>query len=301
MKRKTDMAMVTPTLIWPDFTPEHAAMLGGRAGRRFRRAREETQSGCTSLELAASVLDVPALPAAALVRLAQGSKPRSDEYLAEPVTLRPDRDRLSLCRLGDDALTEQEERALVQAAREHFPAEELCIEIEQGTWYTRLPGRQAERGLPVEQAQEVLLSPLPDQFGVDVAGMRVLNELQMLWYSHPVNEARRGQGRAEVNALWIWGGGRLPETVPQIADLKTIVASERELTGLASWLGLPQESASVVGERSGFDGCLIAIAPGEVELGLQWLKRFLNRPGGFQLLASGRVWSVPPRSLLRRW
>lgn len=293
--------MVTPTLIWPDFTSENAAMLGSRARRQFRRAREKKQQGRSSLELAARALELPALPAAALVRLGQGGVPGPEEYLAEPVMLRPDRDRLGLARLGEDALDEEEERALVQVAHTHFPADELRIEIVEDVWYVRLPGLQARQGVPVDQAEEMLLSPLPEQFGVEVAGMRVLNELQMLWYSHPVNEARRAQGRAEANALWVWGGGRLPETVPQAAGLKAIAAGDRELAGLASWLGLPLESPATPREQADLEGCLVAIASGELDLGLQWLKRFLGRRDGFELLASGCAWSVPGRGLLRRW
>lgn len=301
MKGKADTTMVTPTLIWPDFTSENAAMLTGRARRRFNRAREEELPDRSSLELAARALDVPVWPAAALVRLAQGRKPGEDEYLAEPVMLRPDRDRLSLHRLGEEALDEREERELVQAAHAHFPEDELRIAIEEGVWFARLPGREAKQGVAVEQAQEMLLNPLPEQFGVDVAGMRVLNELQMLWYSHPVNEARRRQGRAEVNALWVWGGGRLPETAPQAVGLKAIAADEPALEGLAKWMGLPLESAHVMRERTDFEDCLVVIASGEVEPGLQWLKRFLGRRREFRLLASGSAWSVPARSLLRRW
>ena len=293
--------MVTPTLIWPDFTPEDAALLGGRARRRFHRAREEEQPGRSSLELAAHVLDVPVLPAAALVRLAQGGKPRADEYLGEPVMLRPDRDRLGLSRMGEEGLDAQEERTLVQAAHAHFPAEELRIEAGEDAWYVRLPGQQARRGLPVELAQGMLLSPLPEQFGVDVAGMRVLNELQMLWYSHPVNEVRRRQGRVEANALWVWGGGSLPETVSRGAGLSAVVSGEAAFAGLASWLGLPLESPAASLEQADLDGRLVVIPSGEAESGLQWLKRFLDRRGGFQLLASGHGWSVPGRGLLKRW
>ncbi|MCD0502221.1 hypothetical protein LPZ50_04265, partial [Bordetella petrii] len=35
---------------------------------------------------------------------------------------------------------------------------------------------------------------------------RLLNEIQMAWYEHPVNEARSARGVAPVNALWLYGG-----------------------------------------------------------------------------------------------
>lgn len=276
-------------------------MLSGRARRRFNRAREDRQAERSSLELVARVLDVPLLPAAALARLAQGRKPEEGGYLAEPVMLRPDRDRLSLHRLGEECLDEPEKQALVQAAHAHFPADELRIEVGEGVWYARLPGREPKRGLPVEQAQGMLLNPLPEQFGVDVGGMRVLNELQMLWYSHPVNEARRSQGRAEVNALWVWGGGRLPEVVPRAAGLQAIAADGPVMTGLAKWMGLPLENPRAMVEQTDSGTCLVVIDAGDIELGLQWLKRYLGRQHEFQLLASGCAWSVPARGLPWRW
>ncbi|MFQ6707899.1 putative sulfate exporter family transporter, partial [Bordetella pertussis] len=35
---------------------------------------------------------------------------------------------------------------------------------------------------------------------------RLLNEIQMVWYEHPVNEARAARGAAPINALWLYGG-----------------------------------------------------------------------------------------------
>ncbi|MGB5297791.1 MAG: hypothetical protein WBN48_03570 [Thiogranum sp.] len=37
------------------------------------------------------------------------------------------------------------------------------------------------------------------------------NEIQMLMYSHPVNQQRAAQGLPLVNSLWIWGGGVLTD------------------------------------------------------------------------------------------
>lgn len=293
--------MVTPTLIWPAFTQDEAALIGHRARRRLRRAGEETHGGRSALELAALALDLPALPAAALTRLAQGHKPVADEYLAEPVMLRPDRDRLSLHRLDYEALDDEEARELVQAAHAHFPEEELRIEPGEDIWRVRLPGAVARKGLPVERARATLLRPLPEEFGVDVRGMRALNELQMLWYAHPVNEARRSQGRAEANALWVWGGGGLPETVPAPGEVKAIAASEAVFAGLAKWLDLPLEPPAAALEQAGIADYLVVIAAGETGLGRRWLERLLGRRGGFRLLTAGSASNVPARGLLQRW
>lgn len=39
----------------------------------------------------------------------------------------------------------------------------------------------------------------------------LFTELQMLLYQHPVNVARRSQRQLEINSLWFWGCGLLPE------------------------------------------------------------------------------------------
>jgi hypothetical protein len=35
---------------------------------------------------------------------------------------------------------------------------------------------------------------------------RLHNEVQMLWHTHEVNEAREQRGERRINALWLWGG-----------------------------------------------------------------------------------------------
>lgn len=39
----------------------------------------------------------------------------------------------------------------------------------------------------------------------------LLAEIEMILYSHPVNQQREARGELPVNSLWLWGGGSLPE------------------------------------------------------------------------------------------
>lgn len=45
-----------------------------------------------------------------------------------------------------------------------------------------------------------------------------INEIQMLLYEHPVNQAREVRGELPVNSLWVWGGGIQPSRVHSIYD-----------------------------------------------------------------------------------
>ena len=46
---------------------------------------------------------------------------------------------------------------------------------------------------------------------------RLQSEMQMLLYTHPVNDARAAQGLPAVNSFWVSGAGALPEAVPVTA------------------------------------------------------------------------------------
>ena len=72
-------------------------------------------------------------------------------------------------------------------------------------------------------------APLPKVVGTNVHGIMpkgedatrwhsLLNEMQMLLYSHPVNEAREARGELSVNSVWLWGAGQLENPLPMNYD-----------------------------------------------------------------------------------
>ena len=51
---------------------------------------------------------------------------------------------------------------------------------------------------------------------------RLQNEMQMLLYRHPVNDARAAQRRLTVNSFWISGTGNLPDNAVETSDTMAI-------------------------------------------------------------------------------
>lgn len=45
-------------------------------------------------------------------------------------------------------------------------------------------------------------------------GRRLLNEIQMLWHSHPINTDREARGLAQINGIWLYGGALPPQLSP---------------------------------------------------------------------------------------
>lgn len=118
------------------------------------------------------------------------------------------------------ALTEDESRTLLAAMQPYFATEGITLHYVQalgpGRW---LAGGEIFRHQPSASLDRVLgrnVDPwLPKQTADDTRGtarkIKLLqNEMQMLLYTHPLNETRAGQGLIAVNSFWMSGTGALP-------------------------------------------------------------------------------------------
>jgi hypothetical protein len=74
---------------------------------------------------------------------------------------------------------------------------------------------------------------------------RLQNEMQMLLYTHPINDARAAKGLPTINSFWISGTGELPTgsgpthgecTVRH--DLRTAALEDHAAGWLAAWQAL---------------------------------------------------------------
>ena len=82
---------------------------------------------------------------------------------------------------------------------------------------------------------------------------RLQNEMQMLLYTHPVNDARIERGLATVNSFWVSGTGRLPknaisvrrENATPIRPEPTVLSTVERVEGPGSNLCRPSEVAVV--------------------------------------------------------
>ncbi len=64
------------------------------------------------------------------------------------------------------------------------------------------------------------------------------NEIQMIWFNHPVNEARQAEGMLSINSIWISGNGKLADIKPdaRLLQAKQWHSSDGCLNLLASHL-----------------------------------------------------------------
>jgi len=134
---------------------------------------------------------------------------------ADPVHLRPDQSTLRLFDSRTFSITQDEADELVAAFNDFYTDRgwSLAAPCPQ-RWYLSLPKAPAITTVsPVAIAGQTIDPNLPH--GNDAAEWHALmNEVQMLFFQHPVNARREERGEPMINSLWFWGEGRLPDAVP---------------------------------------------------------------------------------------
>ncbi|WP_341906997.1 hypothetical protein [Polaromonas sp. YR568] len=123
------------------------------------------------------------------------------------------------------ALSESESRALLAAMQPYFATEGITLHYAEalgpGRW---LASGEVFRHQPSASLDRVLgrnVDPwLPKPVGDTGSAARKIkllqNEMQMLLYTHPLNEARAAQGRVAINSFWLSGTGALPAGTSQM-------------------------------------------------------------------------------------
>ena|GEM_PF-639201 len=162
------------------------------------------------------------------------------------------------------ALSQDEADALTAALNEQLFAEagaRLAV-AAPGRWVLHLDAAPDVRTIALEAWIGAEASGGLPQGPEQRAWHRLVNEVQMVLAAHPVNQARRREGRPEVNTLWFWGGGGLPEAEP--APWAAVWGEAPGLAGLARLTGVPERGPvtdfePVVAE-AGQGGPVLAVA-----------------------------------------
>ena len=159
--------------------------------------------------------DAPRAPWGALAALGHGLDVGDAAWaLALPVHLELGRESLSLDDPQRLQLGADEAAALLDAVRGLLADDGWRIEpLQPGSWLLAHPSlAEVDSADPARAIGRNVASWMP---GGDAARpwRRLLTEMQMVWQHHEVNEARIARGAADVNTLWLHGGGRLPRTL----------------------------------------------------------------------------------------
>lgn len=167
---------------------------------------------------------------AALTRQADAGDAAGAAWLrADPAHVRPDINGARLLGTGERlSLSQDDVDALLPALRPLFGDSGFALDAPTpARWYLRLlrEAKFPRFSAPDEALGEDLFEHQPD--GPEGRRWRaLLNEVQIVLHNHPWNAQRAERGLVTINALWVWGGGVLPD---RLAADATRVRSDDDL------------------------------------------------------------------------
>ena len=116
-------------------------------------------------------------------------------------------------------LGDEESRALLAAMQPYFAEDGIALVYDTPTrWLAR---GDVFAGLATASPYRVVGGHVDDWLPKSASAKllrRLQNEMQMLLYTHPVNDARTARGLATVNSFWVSGTGRLPKSTISVRD-----------------------------------------------------------------------------------
>ncbi|MCC2596804.1 hypothetical protein LKR43_10680 [Pusillimonas sp. MFBS29] len=130
-------------------------------------------------------------------------------WLVELVHVSPSRDGAALLPASELAVTPEHSVALYESVLDLFAEAGFHLSpSDTSHWRITLP-----EGYTPACASPTLVSltSVNDWWPQDIASRpwrRLSNEVQMLWFEHPVNQQRYQQGLAPINSLWLFGGAQ---------------------------------------------------------------------------------------------
>lgn len=257
------------------------------------RVREAPARSCWAALAAASGGDLERWPVGPVSALAELGRCDGECLRAEPLGMDAEQQGAFRLRAAALEIEQAEAEALAAAFNDTFGADGLRLATPApGRWYLLReagdpPAWQGFPG-PMLAAGERPAPPEP-------ALRRLLSEVEMLFFAHPVNEARRAQGRLLVTGLHPWGGGRLngdPMAGPAAVEGEPYLAGLQRL-GVAAdalWPLAPEALSTAALERVEAE----VVAPLARELRRGRLARLA-------ILTGQRVFELRATDLLRVW
>ena len=152
-------------------------------------------------------------PVAPLTLTADGGDAGDGYWLrCDPVHLHVRQNRMHLSNTAG-APTRAEATAMIAALNRQFAGDGLHFHAGAGgRWYVRC---DQHTEIVTQQLHAVIdrdINPFMPAGADSGYWRRVLNEIQMLLHAHPVNAEREARSQPALNSVWLWGGGRKPQT-----------------------------------------------------------------------------------------
>lgn len=206
---------IIPYALWPN-QAESAQVTDGLPLPTYAllagRGRHACFTPLSTRDWFAQSLGWSTFPVAPLTLLASGIDESAGYWMrADPVSLSINQRGAEMTDPARLDVTAEEADQLVAALNHQFSEDGLVFRAAApGSWLVKVP-----------EPALATFSALDAVYGRNVGGFlpggegaaywhRLINEIQMLLYAHPVNDARASRNQLLINSVWLWGGGANP-------------------------------------------------------------------------------------------
>lgn len=221
---------------------QHHAVVGKTLAKMLGRADQTSKWGNTERGYAGlfgMALEQP-IPVAALNAAAWEVSGVSNIWIhADPVNIITDQNNAFL--MGRVSLDDDEITSLLLDINEFlFSNDCVLFAPKPDQWLLNLSTQPQIVTTPVSEMSGCNIAEKLPEGPDQISWRRLFTELQMLLYTHPVNEKRRAEQRLTVDALWFWGEGVMPSFTA--TDWSLVVSENSFVNGLAYLTDIPRIS-----------------------------------------------------------
>ena len=175
---------------------------------------------------------------------AESAEPATPQAWFSPCHFQIGTDHVSLLPGEQIGLTDEDARRLFDAFAPYCAEDGITLRFESATrWHA---SGEPLRGIACASLDRVSGRPVDGwmpQSPANPAGSQLLkrlqSEAQMLFYTHPVHDARTARGLLPVNGFWVSGAGAL-ETPTPLQPAPTVPDTLRQAALRADWAGWQQ-------------------------------------------------------------
>jgi hypothetical protein len=156
-----------------------------------------------------------------------------------PCHWRVGRDHIAMGHPHELALQAQESQALLAAMQPYFAQDGITLAYDAPTrWLARGAIFEGFASASLDRVIGTVVDPWLPRAAQARTIRRLQQEMQMLLYTHTVNEERGRGGQLPVNSFWVSGTGALPaQGMPQPPAGLQITHSLRDVALLQDWHG----------------------------------------------------------------
>ncbi|NHZ82504.1 hypothetical protein F2P44_24960 [Massilia sp. CCM 8695] len=187
-------------------------------------------------------------------------------FIVNPAHTQIARSHLLLADMRRLQLSEAHGRALFDIAQPWFEESGMTLLYgDAGTWFLRADDWAGLETSTPDSAVGLNLTDWMPKGAPSRAFRKLQNEVQMLWFEHPVNAEREARGLVAINSFWPWGAA------PASASVNTsILATSEALPWMTALAGHPQATPVTPVDTMSGESILVCDALSEAAMATDW-------------------------------